>query len=88
MTPQPPVDPLRELRENYRSGAPYQPPVDPLRENYLPPASVARLFSVNIKTVGRWAADGKIASIRTPGGHRRYSETSVRALLQQQGGGR
>ena len=36
---------------------------------------------VDPKTVTRWAKAGKLTSIRTLGGHRRYRETEVRALL-------
>ena len=50
---------------------------DPL----LTPADVARLFKVDPKTVTRWAAAGRIDSIRTPGGHRRFRESEVKALL-------
>jgi predicted site-specific integrase-resolvase len=32
--------------------------------------------------VTRWAASGRIGSIRTPGGHRRFRESEVRALLR------
>jgi len=32
--------------------------------------------------VTRWAAAGRISSIRTPGGHRRFRESEVRALLR------
>jgi excisionase family DNA binding protein len=42
---------------------------------------VAALFRVDPKTVTRWAAAGRISSIRTPGGHRRFRESEVRALL-------
>lgn len=45
-------------------------------------SEVAGLFRVDAKTVTRWAAEGKLHSIRTPGGHRRYREADVRALLQ------
>ena len=34
------------------------------------------------QTVTRWAASGRITSIRTPGGHRRFRESEVRALLR------
>lgn len=34
------------------------------------------------RTVTRWAQAGRIGSIRTPGGHRRYRESEVRALLE------
>ena len=47
----------------------------------LTPAEVAALWKVDPKTVTRWAKAGKLASIRTLGGHRRYREAEVRALL-------
>jgi excisionase family DNA binding protein len=36
---------------------------------------------VDPKTVTRWAKAGKLTSIRTLGGHRRYRESEVRGLL-------
>jgi excisionase family DNA binding protein len=39
------------------------------------------MFRVDPKTVTRWAKDGRIAAIRTLGGHRRFRESEVRALL-------
>jgi len=50
-------------------------------ERLLTPGEVAALFRVDPKTVTRWAASGRISSIRTPGGHRRFRESEVRALL-------
>ena len=47
----------------------------------LTPGEVAAAFRVDPKTVTRWAKAGKLTSIRTLGGHRRYRETEVRALL-------
>jgi excisionase family DNA binding protein len=47
----------------------------------LTPAEVAALLRVDPKTVTRWARGGKLSSIRTPGGHRRYSENEVRGFL-------
>ncbi|MDQ2874690.1 MAG: BldC family transcriptional regulator [Actinomycetota bacterium] len=47
----------------------------------LTPAEVAALLRVDPKTVTRWARAGKLASLRTPGGHRRYSENEVRSYL-------
>ena len=52
-------------------------------ERLLTPAEVAALFRVDPKTVTRWAKAGKLSSIRTLGGHRRYWETEVRRLLEQ-----
>lgn len=48
----------------------------------LTPAEVAELFRVDPKTVTRWAKTGKLSSIRTLGGHRRYWESEVRGLLE------
>ena len=45
------------------------------------PGEVAAMFRVDPKTVTRWASAGRIGSIRTPGGHRRFRESEVRSLL-------
>lgn len=50
-------------------------------ENLLSPAEVAALFRVDPKTVTRWAVAGKLDSVRTLGGHRRYKKDQVLALL-------
>jgi excisionase family DNA binding protein len=52
------------------------------QENLLTPAEVATLFRVDPKTVTRWAKAGKLTSIRTLGGHRRYKESEVKELLK------
>ena len=51
------------------------------QEVLLTPAEVASLFRVDPKTVTRWAKSGKLTSIRTLGGHRRYKESEVKVLL-------
>ncbi len=48
----------------------------------LTPAEVALLFRVDPKTVARWAAVGRLPSIRTPGGHRRFPRPAVEELLK------
>ncbi len=53
----------------------------PESEPLLTPAEVAAMFRVDPKTVTRWAKAGKLSSIRTLGGHRRYRESEVRDLL-------
>ena len=50
-------------------------------ERLLTPGEVALMFRVDPKTVTRWASAGRIGSIRTPGGHRRFRESEVSALL-------
>jgi excisionase family DNA binding protein len=57
------------------------PAASPEPEALLTPAEVAALFRVDPKTVTRWAKAGKLSSIRTLGGHRRYRESEVRELL-------
>jgi excisionase family DNA binding protein len=47
----------------------------------LTPAEVAGLFRVDPKTVTRWANSGKLTSLRTLGGHRRYRASEVSNLL-------
>ncbi len=50
-------------------------------ERLLTPAEVSELLRVTPKTVTRWAAAGRITSIRTPGGHRRFRESEILALV-------
>lgn len=53
---------------------------DPLQ--LLTPAETAARFKVDPKTVTRWAKAGKLHGTRTLGGHRRYYESEVNALLR------
>jgi excisionase family DNA binding protein len=53
-------------------------------DELLTPSEVAKLFRVDPKTVTRWAKAGKLSSIRTLGGHRRYRAGEVRDLLDAQ----
>jgi len=39
---------------------------------------------VSRRTVSDWARAGKLDAIITPGGHRRFRATQVRALLESQ----
>lgn len=49
----------------------------------LTPGDVAALFNVDPKTVARWGSSGQLSSIRTPGGHRRFREDEVMAVLNE-----
>ena len=51
------------------------------QEVLLTPSEVENLFRVDPKTVTRWAKAGKLTAIKTLGGHRRYKESEVKALL-------
>lgn len=55
----------------------------PEPEALMTPAEVAVLFRVDPKTVTRWAQAGRLSSIRTLGGHRRYRESEVKVLLEE-----
>jgi excisionase family DNA binding protein len=54
--------------------------VDPPGE-LLKPGGVARLFGVGATTLWRWTCAGKIRSLRTLGGHRRYRRAEVEREL-------
>jgi excisionase family DNA binding protein len=54
---------------------------------FLRTREVALLFQVSERAVTDWARKGRIRSVRTPGGHRRYPASHVRALLQASGQG-
>lgn len=53
------------------------------QDELLTPGEVADLFRVDPKTVSRWAKAGKLTSIRTLGGHRRYNRAEVQDLLDK-----
>jgi len=42
----------------------------------------SRMLGVHPSTLRQWADAGKIHTVRTPGGHRRFAESDVRALLE------
>lgn len=47
---------------------------------YLTTGQAARLCGVHINTIKRWVQSGKLASVRTPGGHWRIPQDSVERL--------
>jgi excisionase family DNA binding protein len=49
--------------------------------SYLRTAQVAELLHVSPQTVSRWAQEGRLPYLRTLGGHRRYPNAEIRALL-------
>jgi excisionase family DNA binding protein len=56
---------------------------DELRGRLLRTREVALLFRVSERAVTDWARRGRIPSVRTPGGHRRYPADQVWALLER-----
>ena len=57
------------------------------QEVLLTPAEVAKIFRVDPKTVTRWAKAGKITAVRTLGGHRRYRQSDIQAIIKNQSTG-
>ena len=55
-------------------------------QELLKPGQVARMFAVDPKTVTRWAKLGKLETVMTLGGHRRYRGSEVRELLERASG--
>ena len=53
----------------------------PEPEPLLTPREVAAIWHVDPKTVVRWANQGKLTTLRTPGNHRRFLAGEVQALL-------
>lgn len=53
--------------------------------NLLRTSDVAVLFQVSERTVSDWARRGRIPSVRTPGGHRRYPAERIRGLVEASG---
>ena len=63
--------------------SPHRRPRPPLGEVYLTPSQVAHLFGVTARTVTRWAETGRLECATTLGGHRRFRESDVRQLLEE-----
>lgn len=51
-------------------------------EQLLTCAEVAALWAVHTRTVVNWANQGRLRSVRTPAGHRRFFADEVHALAQ------
>lgn len=65
----------RHLRES--------PEVRPSR--WITLGQACKLLGVNESTLRRWADAGHIRSFRTPGGHRRFSEDDLQAMIAGRG---
>ncbi len=49
--------------------------------NWLSIDAACQMLGVDQSTLRRWSDSGKVPVFRTPGGHRRYNEEDLRALL-------
>lgn len=51
-------------------------------QELLPIGEAARILGVSVETVRRWDKAGKIASVRTLGGQRRFRRGELEALVE------
>ena len=54
---------------------------DATEETLYPIGDTSRQLGVSIDTLRRWEREGKITSVRTPGGQRRYARSEIDRLL-------
>ena len=52
--------------------------------NWLSTSQAAAYLGVHPNTIRRWADDGKLTAMVTPGGHRRFSQEDLRAFEWRQ----
>ncbi len=62
----------------------YRDDHETLTTRWITLGQACKLLGVNESTLRRWADAGHVRSFRTPGGHRRFSEDDLRALVAGQ----
>lgn len=50
---------------------------DPATDDLLSPAQASALIGVSVQTLRRYDREGRLASVRTPGGQRRFRRSDV-----------
>lgn len=53
------------------------------RPQWFTLGEASRLLGVDASTLRTWADAGQVRTFRTPGGHRRFAQTDLQALLQR-----
>jgi excisionase family DNA binding protein len=56
--------------------------VSPEKPSFLSRQEVSTLFGVSVSTVTRWARQGLLQTLRTPGGHYRFPADATRRAAQ------
>lgn len=56
----------------------------PEPDRWLTLGQACRVLNVDESTLRRWADSGQVRTFRTPGGHRRFADTDVHAIVQGQ----
>jgi len=52
-------------------------------ENLMTPREASRMMGISYPTIKKWILDGKLKTVRTPGGHHRLSEASLRPYITE-----
>jgi molybdopterin-binding protein len=52
------------------------------RRQLLTAREASRMLGISYPTIKKWILEGKIKTVRTPGGHHRLSRTSLQPFLQ------
>lgn len=75
---------LRDMRQKSgRRPGPVEPTYGHKHKSYFTRAEVAELLEVSPNTISRWVRGGKIPSVLTPGGRRRYPVEAITRLAQE-----
>jgi excisionase family DNA binding protein len=74
-----PDGPLRRGKQKPNPLGPEPPAATP---RWLSIEAACKMLGVDQSTLRRWSDSGKIPVFRTPGGHRRYAEEDINALLR------
>jgi molybdopterin-binding protein len=51
------------------------------RGNLMTPREASRMIGISYPTIKKWILGGKLKSVRTPGGHHRLTEASLRPFI-------
>ena len=51
--------------------------------NLMTPREASRMMGISYPTIKKWILDGKLKTVRTPGGHHRLSEASLQPFIKR-----
>lgn len=68
-------------RQRSQEGRPAEPTAEPAGGRWLTIQEASAFLGVDQSTLRRWSDGGKAPVFRTPGGHRRYAEADLRAMV-------
>jgi excisionase family DNA binding protein len=78
------VDEAAEIRSRYMPAPDEQPSIMP-EDRQITLQAAAATLAISPSRLRRWADEGRIPSVRTAGGHRRFSLAAVRRLAAESG---